>query len=110
MQIICTNATLVANTAQSIASLLAAANIPLPASGRVAGIKLQASDHDLYLVDKEGAVAMTANVPNKYGYKITSGNQSTFEESQHPANQISLGDIIVVSPNNGKVHIWAYCV
>lgn len=113
MQIICRTLNLTtANQSQSLATLLTAAGVALPQSQRVAGVKLSASGHDLYIVDREMAVyPMTNNVPNSYGFKIQSGHASVFEESQHPANQISLSDIVVVSDSaNAKLHLWAYCV
>lgn len=112
MQIIALNVQLTQNKSESVASLLQAAGVVLPASGRVAGIKLQASNHDIYLVNREMAdFPMANNVPTSYGYKIPSSHGDTFEESQHPANQISLGDIIAVSAGaNAKLHVWAYTV
>lgn len=112
MQIYALTITLTQNKSESLATLLTAAGKPLPESRRVAGIKLSASNHDIYLVDRELAVVpMTSNVPNSYGYKISSGHGNTFEESQHPANQISLSDLIVVSAGaDAKLHVWAYCV
>lgn len=112
MQIIARSLSLTQNRSQSVESLLLAAGVPLPESRRVAGIKLQAINHDIYLVDREMATyPMTANVPNSFGYKILSANGHSFEESQHPANQISLGDIIVVSGGaDAKLNIWAYTV
>ena len=112
MQIISRTLTLTnADQGYSLATLLTAAGVPLPESRRVAGVKIQASSHDCYLVDKEGAIAMTAKVPNSFGYRIEKTYATTFEESQHPANQISLADLIVVSGDPGaKIHVWAYNV
>ena len=112
MQIISTTITLpVAGTAYSVATRLAAKGVQIPLTGRVAGIKLQASNKDVYFVDHEGPVTMQANVPVDFGYKLKSNHGETFEESQHPANQISLGDIILVAgENDGFVHVWAYTV
>ena len=100
-----------ANTGYSIATLLTAAGIPLPYSGRVSGIKISMHDHDIFFVHEEGAYAHTNNEPDSYGFRLTSTKKSEFEESQHPANQISLGDVIVGSgTSEAKVHVWAYCV
>ena len=61
MQIIATTITLpTAGTAYSVASRLTSASIKLPESKRVAGIKIQAGNKDVYLVDREGAVTMSA--------------------------------------------------
>lgn len=100
-----------ANTGYSIATLLTTAGIPLPYSGRVSGIKIEMDSHDIFFVAEEGAYAHTSNVPDSYGYRLNSTKKSEFEASQHPANQISLGDIIVGSGTaEAKVHVWAYCV
>jgi len=111
-QIISRSLTLTQNKSESLETLLTDAGVILPESRRVAGIKLQATGHNIYLVDREMATyPMTANVPNSYGYKIPSSDGHSFEESQHPANQLSLADIIVVSGGaDAKLHVWAYNV
>lgn len=111
-QIISQSLTLTQDKSESLQTLLTSAGVQLPESRRVAGIKLQATNHDIYLVDREMATyPMTANVPNSFGYKILSANGHSFEESQHPANQISLADIILVSGGaDAKVNVWAYTV
>ena len=101
----------VAGQAQSLETLLKAAGVALPYSGRVSGIKLQADDQDIFLVPTEGTYTIVGGVPTDFGYKLKKNHVDAFEESQHPANQISLGDIVVVGGvNDSHFHVWAYTV
>lgn len=101
-----------ADTGYSLLALLQAiTNIELPTSSRVASLKIQRDDTDLYLVPLASATAYSAagGVPAQFGWKITS--TISFEEINHPANQISLADINMGCGTAGKkAHIWAYTV
>lgn len=99
---------------------LLAANQPLnaiPATYRVAGIKLQADKDEtdnVYIVPTKGALAVTAHVPNNYGYIISTAGSlysSFYEETRQGNNNLSLDEIILAADaDNTLIHLWAYTV
>ena len=100
-----------ANTGYSLTTLLSNAGFPINAisSPRVSSIRIQTQSADCFLVPGAGTIAVTAGVPNDYGYKITTTNE--FQDFFSNQNAMSLDEFILCSNTAGaKIVLFAYTV
>lgn len=95
----------------SLTTLLTTAGAQLPVNRRIASIKLQWENNVAFIVPLAGAITTTTGTtPDVYGFRLDT-NTRVFEEMNHPANQLSLDDIILAADTaSTKVHVFAYTV